>query len=298
MVVEHCDHPRHVGTEPDRPEVATTVRGVVHFDYSGLTAEHADAARSAAERIRARTSAAILDTGRDLIGIKTVLDHGQFERWLRAEFGMTPRTAQNYMRAATLVADKSETVSYLPAATVYEIARSPAAVQDQVLAGLASGEISADQVRPALRATVRELRLGDKVGARQAEPPQIQAQGSGDREPSLDADVEARLQSIVSDAVTRLGDLAATILDATRAGPDADNHWAAFCRALRVGLEQAVTQPAPATPVTAWQNLRDTAFLSPTITQRQRAFLATLGTRGPPTEEQLAKLHHIAGTVG
>lgn len=75
------------------------------FDYGSLTAEHAEAARSVADRIKARTAAAILDTGRDLIAIKSLLDHGQFERWLRAEFGMTPRMAQNYMRAALLVAD-------------------------------------------------------------------------------------------------------------------------------------------------------------------------------------------------
>ena len=270
----------------------------ISFDYGSLDTEQADAAQSAAQRIKARTTAAILDTGRDLAVIKMLLGHGHFGHWLRAEFGMSIRSAQDFMRAAALADEKYAIVAYLPASVVLQIARSPAAVQDQVLTRLANGEISAEKVRPALRAAVRELRRGRKVGPGRAESPPIQAPGSGDREPSLDADVEARLQSIVSDAVTRLGDLAATILDATRAGPDADNHWAAFCRALRAGLEQAVTPPAQAAPVTAWQNLRDTAFLSRTSTPRQRAFLVTLGTRGPPTEEQLSKLHHIAGAVG
>lgn len=267
------------------------------FDYGTLAVEQAEDARAAAERIKARTSAAILDTGRDLIEIKGLLDHGQFERWLRAEFGMTPRTGQNYMRAALLVADKSETVSYLPAATVYEIARAPARVQDHVLNRLASGEIGADQVRPVLRAAVRELRPGSKVGPGRAEPSPIQAPGSIDPEPKRAADLAAHLAPIASTVVDRLGDLASTILEATKSGPDADDRWAAFCLALRLGLEQAVTPPAPTARPVSWQDLRDEALLSPAITRSQRVFLATLGTRGPPTPEQLAKLHHIAGAV-
>ncbi len=86
---------------------------VVGFNYSTLAVEHADSARSAAELIRARTSAAILDTGRDLVTIKGLLDHGQFGGWLRAEFGMSIRTAQDFMRAAALADAKYAIIAYL-----------------------------------------------------------------------------------------------------------------------------------------------------------------------------------------
>ena len=86
------------GSEPSDLSGTTSVR----FDYGALSVGHADAAQAAASRIKQRTAAAILDTGRDLIDVKGLLDHGQFGLWLRAEFGMTGRTAQNYMRAALL----------------------------------------------------------------------------------------------------------------------------------------------------------------------------------------------------
>jgi hypothetical protein len=268
------------------------------FDYGTLTTEHADAARSAAKRIQARAAAAVLDTGRDLIAIKSLLEHGQFGDWLRAEFGMSIRSAQDFMRASALADEKYATVAFLPASVVLQIARAPARVQDHVLERLATGEISAEQVGPVLRATARELRLTSGSRSCAPDPSQPQKDEAATRPTEPNADLATHLTPIVADAITRLATMASTILEATKSGPDADDRWAAFCRALRIGLKQAFTPAAPTARPVSWQNLRDTAFLSPTITPRQRVFLATLGTRGPPTPEQLSKLHHIAGVLG
>jgi hypothetical protein len=70
--------------------------------------------RAAAERIKARMKASVLETGRDLIAVKEQLEHGAFQEWLECEFGLTPRTAQNYMQAARVFGAKSEIVSHLP----------------------------------------------------------------------------------------------------------------------------------------------------------------------------------------
>lgn len=267
----------------------------IRFPYNALAVEHAEAARSAAERIKVRTAAAILDTGRDLSAIKGLLAHGLFERWLRAEFGMTPRTAQNYMRAAALADAKSETVSHLPPSTVYEIARSPAAAQARLLDRLANGEIGAGQVRSALRAIARDLRATSTAEPKAADQPQMDGVGTPPTEPS--ADLAAQLAPIVTTAVHRLGDLAATILEATKAGPSSDDRWSAFCCLLRVALRQRIVEGPRPGPERSWRDLRDAALLSPKITQRQRIFLATLGDRGEPREEQLLTLHHIAGVA-
>src|SRR4051794_22974901 len=105
----------------DRIEVTQ----VVGFDYSVLPADVQEEARAVADRIKERnrvTWAAILDTGLDLLEIKQQLQHGSFLGWIEHEFGMTERTAQNYMRAASEFGDKSEIVADLPLTTIYTLA--------------------------------------------------------------------------------------------------------------------------------------------------------------------------------
>jgi len=92
------------------------------FDYSALDPGLAGRLRATAERIRARSKEAIIETGRDLIAIKDELAPGTFIAWVRAESGMTVRTAQNCMAAAREFGDRYETVAYLPAQQIYKLA--------------------------------------------------------------------------------------------------------------------------------------------------------------------------------
>jgi hypothetical protein len=124
------------------------------FDYDGLPADIAAEARAAAERIRGSretASEAVIAIGRELIAIKQRLDHGQFGRWLKAEFSMTARTANNYMRVAeTFGGEKQKPVSTLPADTLFLLAKSttPDPIRQQVLERAESGErVSAGSVR-------------------------------------------------------------------------------------------------------------------------------------------------------
>jgi hypothetical protein len=124
-------------------ELATTTTiAPTGFDYSALDAASAEKARSTAARIRSRSMHTIVETGRDLITIKAMLDHGAFGRWLDAEFGWTDRTAQNYMGAAGLAESKSEIVSLLPATTLYRLASpsTPDAIRDEIIARFEAGE--------------------------------------------------------------------------------------------------------------------------------------------------------------
>jgi len=115
------------------------------FDYSALDHGLADEARAVADRIRGRLRSACLDTGRDLIGMKDRLGHGHFGAWLKAEFDITERSAENYMNAFKFLEGKSETVSYLPPSVVYKLAApsAPAAVVAEVVAAAEAGMMPA-----------------------------------------------------------------------------------------------------------------------------------------------------------
>ena len=76
---------------------------VLGFDYSPLDTKIAEQARSTADRIRERlkkTLEDLIEVGNDLLLVKEALPHGQFLPWLRAEFGWSERTAQNFMSVA------------------------------------------------------------------------------------------------------------------------------------------------------------------------------------------------------
>jgi Protein of unknown function (DUF3102) len=131
------------------------------LDYSSLSPEIQSEARATAARIRERTRASILDTGRDLLAIKEKLEHGAFGRWIEAEFGMTERTAQNYMAVASTLGDKSEIVSLFPPTTVYRLAAksTPNSVREEVIKRVKAGERpDPDEVADAIRAAKESKR--------------------------------------------------------------------------------------------------------------------------------------------
>ena len=76
---------------------------IVGFNYDLLETKVAEKVRSSADRIRERvkkTVEDIIDVGNDLLAVKEALPHGQFGPWLKAEFGWSERSAQNFMSVA------------------------------------------------------------------------------------------------------------------------------------------------------------------------------------------------------
>lgn len=144
------------------------------FDYSQMDATAAHEAKAAVERYRERQKAYVLDTGRDLLAVKARLEHGLFLKWVQAEMGMNARTAQRAMNAAEALGDKSDTVSYLPATVLYELAApsTPEPVREAVLRRIEAGEaVRADvilgEVQKA-REEARERVAADREEARRA----------------------------------------------------------------------------------------------------------------------------------
>ena len=88
------------GLEPALP-------GTCH-DHEGIAVADAVEIRQIAIRIRSRQRNRVADmlaTGADLVAVKDKLKHGRFKDWLKAEFDMTDRTAQTYMRAARVLGE-------------------------------------------------------------------------------------------------------------------------------------------------------------------------------------------------
>jgi hypothetical protein len=88
---------------------------VVGFNYDLLETKLADKVRGAADRIRERvkkTVEDIIEVGNDLLAVKEALPHGQFLPWLRAEFGWSERSAENFMSVADKF--KSARIADLP----------------------------------------------------------------------------------------------------------------------------------------------------------------------------------------
>ena len=84
-----------------------------------------------------RTSEDLITIGNNLTEVKQKLPHGLYGKWLKAEFAMTDRQALNFMRVATRFGNKSEMISDLAPAIIYEIAAPSTTdeIADQVIGG-------------------------------------------------------------------------------------------------------------------------------------------------------------------
>jgi hypothetical protein len=84
----------------------------------------------------------IVAIGRDLHRAKALLKRGQWLPWLSTEFGMTARTAENYMNVAARFGEQFESLSNLRLETAYKLAArsTPDEVINKVMALAASQE--------------------------------------------------------------------------------------------------------------------------------------------------------------
>jgi len=140
------------------------------FDYGALAPPLAAQLRKDASFIKARHARMVEDAvaiGERLLKIKEALGHGKFSAWLLAECSWTDRTAQNYMAAAREFAGKTETVSYLPAATVYQLAHAPEKVRAKVLSVIEAERPPAEAVKGLLQ-SAKKVAAAESRTQRQA----------------------------------------------------------------------------------------------------------------------------------
>jgi len=135
-----------IGPEPSSPAVPEILAA---FNYSSIEGAKAKRAKAAAEYIKSRHNSMVettLEIGSKLLEVKEDLEHGQFIQWIGAEFAWSVRSAQNYMTAARAFAGKSETVSYLPVSTVYQLARIAEPIREEVVKRIEAEHLPVEDV--------------------------------------------------------------------------------------------------------------------------------------------------------
>jgi hypothetical protein len=148
----------------ENPSVATVTEPkpfLSGFDYTQVDSTKAESLRKAADLIRSeknRWGRAVIIIGQTLLGVKAQLEHGHFGPWLKAEFKMSERTAENYMSVAKEFGSKSETVADLPLKLLYSLAApsTPSRIRQKVTADLETGK-SIDA-----RAVTKEIAVSSK----------------------------------------------------------------------------------------------------------------------------------------
>jgi hypothetical protein len=166
------------------------------FDYSSLPPAVEKFLRGQASRIRQYINKSIIQIGKDLVGAKHYLSHGEFLRWVEEEVGIPARTAQSYMRVANWASSQSATVALLPPTALYAL--SSPGVPAEFVKGVLSKVEAGERIRlPSLRAKIRALR-------ETTEPKNDNAAGEesdGPLEDALGAHCASATTAMISDAV-------------------------------------------------------------------------------------------------
>jgi Protein of unknown function (DUF3102) len=148
------------------------------FDYSQVDTDLAAQMREAADRVRARMRASIIEVGHELLAIKDRLGHGQFVAWVEHECQLNIRAAQRAMQAAEMV-DKHDKLSYLPPDGLLALASRSASepIVAKIIEQIETGaQPTAADIKRQIAAAVREAeaeRLG-QTPAREEPSPEVQ----------------------------------------------------------------------------------------------------------------------------
>lgn len=133
------------------------------FAYDLLEPKTAREVRSTTGRIRGRVKRTVEDliaVGHDLGQVKEALPHGQFGKWLKAEFGWGERTAQNFMSVAGQFGPKRELIADLRIApTAAYLLAAPSAsdeARERAIARAESGETITAKVARDILAQARK----------------------------------------------------------------------------------------------------------------------------------------------
>ncbi len=161
---------KHQGTpNPVTTAVASDVQSAQRDAfYKKLLKADAEELKEAADRIRERHRTSIIETGKDLLKIKTNKS-GIFVRWLEIEFDMSVRTAWNYISVAEQFASTPKVVDVFPPATVYKLAASgtPDAIRKAVVLEVNSGACPTKEDVERRITEARNRARKDRLDARQ-----------------------------------------------------------------------------------------------------------------------------------
>jgi hypothetical protein len=127
------------------------------FNYAALEPAKRLAVQNSTQEIRqliALTTRNMMLIGQRLLEVKSFLPHGQFGTWLRIEFGLSERTAQNWMQVAEAFKYANFADLTIGKSALYLLSRPsmPEDIRDDMLRRGAAGEpITHQRVRQAIK---------------------------------------------------------------------------------------------------------------------------------------------------
>jgi len=149
------------------------------FDYGGLGDEALLVVRQAEEEIEGVIRQSSITIGRNLINVKAVLRHGQWERWLRSRWGWSADKAQNYMRHALLASQHPAIAAHselfdTSALTVLSAKGTPATAVEEAADRAAQGQRITNAAAKALvdahKGSQETITIHTQDGSRQVYP--------------------------------------------------------------------------------------------------------------------------------
>lgn len=102
----------------------------------------------------------VIEMGKALLEVKAELPHGQFGKWLDAEFGWHARTARLFMSAAERFGTKTEMIADLSATVVYLLSApsTPDKVVETVIERAEDGKLTVAEVRGIIAKAMKRKR--------------------------------------------------------------------------------------------------------------------------------------------
>lgn len=137
--------PNDNSTGAARRQLTKTTSTAVNFPIYELSDEVVKIVRVAADTIHAtlrKTLMGLIVIGEQLKAVRAALPHGTWLPWLSAEFGMSERTARNYIQLADAFPSlKSAIIADLPPTGMMRLAAAPPEIRDAIVKRLESGEM-------------------------------------------------------------------------------------------------------------------------------------------------------------
>ncbi len=132
-----------LATQPNS-DLATVAN--LNYDYALIATEHRDAVRNAAVDTKTRLTRMrrdVVGIGKNLLGAKERLGHGQFTEWFdsefKSDFNLSERSAQYFMSIAQTFSDRPEKAE-LFSMDALKLLSGPSITNRQLDAAIAAGE--------------------------------------------------------------------------------------------------------------------------------------------------------------
>lgn len=168
---------------------------ILAFDWQSLTLEQQQSIQQQTGEIRERlrrSAQDIWEIGQRLTVVRSQLKHGQFDTWLKVEFGWSRRTAYNFISVYEAFKDRANFAQLDIATSALYLMSSPSTppqVRDETLKRALKGEkITHKTVRQALddqstQQSPNELKSGPNIVAIIPKASVLPAEGLADSEP-------------------------------------------------------------------------------------------------------------------